>query len=180
MTPVVGASGATTINLVTAMGVSGLQPVNATSAFPAKTSAVYAVAMLQHKPVGKSITFIWRYPNGKTFSYPNRYIAPYSDTTGYAVIYPQGPGTYSVSVSMDGQTLASTTFTVGGGPAKSVPGAAVAPASIQTDAALAGGPAAADRSGQIGGKTILLTPGHGRGHAHGRQKHGGHGHGHGG
>ena len=162
MTPVTGLLGPTTVNLTTARGINGstYRPVGATTAFPANTRAVYAIASFQNKPKGKSITFVWRYPNGKRFIYNNPYVAAYTDTTGYAELIPQGPGTYSVSVSISGHTLATVPFMVGGGPARSVGGG---------QAATAASPASPP----------VAAPEHGKGHAnHGKAKHGKAKHGH--
>lgn len=115
--------GPVSVDLVTAKGISGLTPVNPTSTFAGKTPTIYAVATVHNKPKSKGLHFEWRYPNGKTFAYDNPYVVGYTDTTGYAELYPTGPGDYSVTVSIGGRVLGTETFTVmpGAGGATATP-----------------------------------------------------------
>ena len=113
-TAVRGSVGTITASLVTASAVAGAAPSGVTGSFPAKTGSIYAFARFQGKPAGVSLVFRWRYPDGSGFSYTNTYVAPYSDSYGYAELFPRGPGTYAVSVLVSGHTIAKATFTVGG------------------------------------------------------------------
>ena len=109
-----GSVGTITASLVTASGVGGSAATGVTASFPTKASTIYAFARFQGKPAGVSLVFRWRYPDGTGFSYTNTYVAPYSDSYGYAELFPRGPGTYAVSVLVRGHTIAKATFTVGG------------------------------------------------------------------
>lgn len=106
--------GTITASLVTASGVGGSAAIGVTASFPTKVSAIYAFARFQGKPAGVSLVFRWRYPDGTGFSYTNTYVAPYSNSYGYAELFPRGPGTYAVSVLVRGHTIAKASFTVGG------------------------------------------------------------------
>ena len=106
--------GTITASLVTASGVGGSAAIGVTASFPTKASTIYAFARFQGKPAGVGLVFRWRYPDGTGFSYTNNYVAPYSNSYGYAELFPRGPGTYAVSVLVRGHTIAKASFTVGG------------------------------------------------------------------
>ena len=113
-TAVRGSVGNITASLVTASGVGGSAAIGVTANFPAKATTIYAFARFQGKPAGVGLVFHWRYPDGTGFSYTNNYVAPYSNSYGYAELFPRGPGTYAVSVLVRGHTIAKASFTVGG------------------------------------------------------------------
>jgi serine/threonine-protein kinase len=121
-TPASGGSvGGTTIDLVTASGVdSQYRAVGVTSTFPASAPEVAAVVVIHHKKKGASVLFTWKYPNGKSFKLPVDAVAPYAGTMpAYAELIPPGPGTYTVTASINGHVLASASFTILPGPAAS-------------------------------------------------------------
>ena len=104
------------IALVTATGVDPNQnytPVGVTSRFTVGGGDVYAVATVSNKAQGDSVTFTWRYPNGTTSVYNNDIVAQYSGTViAYAQLAPGLAGAYTVTTAINGQTLASTSFTM--------------------------------------------------------------------
>ena len=112
-----GPTNGATVDLVTApkMG-KHFVAVDPTTSFSSKTQVVYAVALIHHKAQGASVLFMWHYPDGSTFPYLNDVIAPYTgDIRAYAELELRGPGTYSVTASINGHQLAEVMFSVGAG-----------------------------------------------------------------
>ncbi len=84
-----------------------------TSRFRVGGGDVYAVATVRNKVQGDSVKFTWHYPDGTTSVYDNSIVAGYTGTViAYAQLAPSVPGAYSVSTAINGQNLASTSFTV--------------------------------------------------------------------
>jgi serine/threonine-protein kinase len=113
--PIGGSHGAT-IALVTAQGVdANFLPVGVTSRFAAGGGNVYAVATVRDKASGDTVRFTWHYPNGTSSVYDNTIVAQYSGTViAYAELAPAAAGSYSVTTAINGQNLASASFTVTG------------------------------------------------------------------
>jgi hypothetical protein len=164
-TPVSGGPGPgnATIDLVTSLHVGAhFAPVGVTTAFPAKTAAIYAVAQVHHKPKGASVLFVWHYPDGSTFPFDNTYVNAYGgDVTAYAELIPRGPGAYMVTTSIRGHQLASVSFTV----------SAAATSPSATAAGVADTSGAGDSADGTGNGDRNTPPGQAKGHKGHKHKH---------
>jgi hypothetical protein len=109
-----GSSHGAAIALVTAAGVDqNYLPIGVSSRFHLTTGDIYAVATVRNKAQGDSVRFTWRFPNGSTYVYDNTIVDGYTGTViAYAQLAPSIAGAYSVSTDINGQTLASASFTV--------------------------------------------------------------------
>ena len=126
-TATLGPTNGATIDLVTAKSVGPhFVAVGTTTSFSAKTQTVFAVAQIHHKAKGANVLFTWQYQDGTTSPYLNTAVAPYpGDVTAYAEMFPRGPGAYTVTTSINGHTLGTVSFTVGGaGSGSTSPGTA--------------------------------------------------------
>jgi predicted Ser/Thr protein kinase len=114
-----GSTHGASVDLVTSKDIGPhFTPVGISTTFSAKSSVIYAVARVHGKAKGDTVVFKWLYPDGSSFPYINTAVAPYSgDITAYAEMFPRGPGSYTVTTSINGHQVGSVSFTV-------VPGAA--------------------------------------------------------
>ncbi len=130
-----GSTHGATVDLVTASKVgSHFTAQGVSSHFTAGTSTVYAVAKIHGKAKGDVVKFVWQYPDGSTFGLEIPDVTSYKgNVTAYAEITPRGPGTYTVTTTINGHSVASVTFTVAShGEATASTGAASQPAGSAT------------------------------------------------
>jgi serine/threonine protein kinase len=136
-TNVPGTSHGATVDMVMAAAVgTHYVPVDVKSDFAGGTNAVYAVARVHGKAKGDTVAFTWHYPDGSTFAYQ---ITDVTDLKGdfpaYARLIPRGPGTYTVTASINGANLASASFTVSAAVASATVASGAATTSPQAGAA---------------------------------------------